>query len=50
VGDLVALLAIVGGFAAILGSLAYLASRVRRRGIGGAVMGPIDEIFQALPA
>jgi len=33
---------------ALLGSaavLAWLASRVRRRGIGGGIMGPIDELY-----
>ncbi|MET8465778.1 hypothetical protein [Micromonospora zamorensis] len=31
--------------AAILGVLWWLASRVRRRGIGGEVMGPFEEMW-----
>lgn len=40
------LLVLAGGFASILGGFVMLARRMRRRGIGGALMGPIDEIYQ----
>jgi hypothetical protein len=43
--DLLAFLAVAGGFAAILGAVAWLGTRIRRRGIGGGLMGPIDEIY-----
>lgn len=43
--ELVAFLIAAGGLAAVLGALALLARRIRRRGIGGAIMGPIDEIY-----
>jgi len=36
---------ILAGFAMILGGLAWMASRVRRRGGGGSLMGPFDEIW-----
>ena len=48
---LVALLLILGGYAAVLGTLAWLASRARRRGAGsggsgtGSVLGPFEEIW-----
>ena len=45
VGDFFAFLAVAGGFAVVLVALWLLARRVRRRGIGGAVLGPIDEIY-----
>ncbi|SBT50394.1 hypothetical protein [Micromonospora auratinigra] len=38
-------LLVLGGLAAVLGLLARLAARVRRRGVGGTVMGPFDEIW-----
>lgn len=41
----VALLILIGGFAAILGGIAWLAARIRRRGLGGAFMGPFEEIY-----
>jgi len=44
-GDLLALLAYAIVLAVILAGLAWLASRVRRRGIGGGIMGPVDEIY-----
>ncbi|MET8267659.1 hypothetical protein ABZU92_27135 [Micromonospora arida] len=34
-----------GCVAAVLGILWWLASRVRRRGIGGEVMGPFEEMW-----
>jgi len=39
------LVAVAGGFAVILGAVAWLGTRIRRRGIGGGLMGPIDEIY-----
>lgn len=35
-----------GGFGAVLVALVWLARRVRRRGIGGGLMGPVDEIWR----
>ena len=35
----------VGVLAAILGALVLLARRVRRSGVGGGIMGPLDEIY-----
>ncbi|MEU8423438.1 hypothetical protein AB0C15_21435 [Micromonospora sp. NPDC048835] len=35
----------VGCVAAVLGIFWWLASRVRRRGIGGEVMGPFEEMW-----
>ena len=40
-----ALLAVVGGFAAVLAGCVWLGRRVRRRGTGGGLMGPLDEIY-----
>lgn len=34
-----------GAFAAVLGAVAWLGTRIRRRGIGGGLMGPIDEMY-----
>jgi hypothetical protein len=47
VGELLAILAVAAVFAAIMGTLAWLGSRVRRRGGGGsaAFMGPFEEIW-----
>jgi hypothetical protein len=45
VHELLGFLAVVGGFAVIMGGLTLLGSRIRRRGLGGAVMGPFDEIW-----
>jgi hypothetical protein len=44
-GQLLAVLVVAGSVAAVLGSLAWLGSRLRRRGVGGAIMGPFDEIW-----
>ncbi|MEU8328507.1 hypothetical protein [Micromonospora sp. NPDC048839] len=44
-GDALIFLVFSGCVAAILGILWWLASRVRRRGIGGEVMGPFEEIW-----
>ncbi|MFJ8581323.1 hypothetical protein [Micromonospora sp. NPDC093277] len=43
--ELAAILLVIGSLAAFLALLAWLAARVRRRGIGGDVMGPFDEIW-----
>ncbi|MET8548515.1 hypothetical protein [Micromonospora zamorensis] len=43
--DALIFLVFAGCVAAILWILWWLASRVRRRGIGGEVMGPFDEIW-----
>jgi hypothetical protein len=45
VGQLLSFLAILGGFAVILAAFGWLAMRMRGRGIGGGLMGPIDDIF-----
>jgi len=45
VAELFAFVAVVGGFAVVLAGFWWLAARVRRRGLGGAVMGPIEEIY-----
>lgn len=41
----VGLLVIVANAAIVLVGLPWLASRVRRRGVGGSVLGPFDEIW-----
>lgn len=43
--NLLALLIFAVALAATLGALAWLAPRIRRRGIGGGLMGPIDEVY-----
>ncbi|HET8661943.1 MAG TPA: hypothetical protein VFM55_23495 [Micromonosporaceae bacterium] len=43
--ELAAFLLFAGGLAATMGGLVWLGSRIRRRGVGGEVMGPVDEIF-----
>ena len=45
VGDVGAVLIVAGGFAAVLYGFMLLAQRIRRRGLGGPIMGPIDEIY-----
>lgn len=45
-GEFLTYLVIAGYFGASVGILVWLASRVRRRGIGGAVMAPIEEIYR----
>jgi hypothetical protein len=49
VGEFSLFLVVAGSFAVILGGLAWLASRARRRGISGAAIGAAmaayDEIF-----
>jgi hypothetical protein len=42
---LLAILTVFGGFAAVMGLLLWLGIRLRRRGIGGQIMSPIDEIY-----
>ncbi|MFG1676903.1 hypothetical protein [Micromonospora sp. NPDC049282] len=44
-GELLAVVLVVGCLAGILGLLAWLAARVRRRGVGDNVMGPFEEIW-----
>jgi hypothetical protein len=39
------ILGLVALFVAVLGGIAWLGTRIRRRGIGGGLMGPIDEVF-----
>ncbi|GGO13504.1 hypothetical protein [Micromonospora parathelypteridis] len=43
--DVLILLVFAGCVAAILGVLSWLGSRVRRRGVGGEVMGPFEEMW-----
>lgn len=43
--DVLGLLMVVAGFTAVLGGFVWLAARIRHRGLGGAVMGPIDEVY-----
>ncbi|WFF00992.1 hypothetical protein [Micromonospora sp. WMMD964] len=43
--DVLIFLVVAACVAAILGILTWLAVRVRRRGIGGEVMGPFEEIW-----
>lgn len=38
-------LLVAGGYGVVMGCLAWLGSRARRRGVGGEVMGPVEEIF-----
>jgi len=38
--------ALAVGLIAILGTFVLLARRVRRTGVGGGIMGPIDEIYR----
>jgi hypothetical protein len=45
VSGFVAIAVIVAFFGVILGALPWLASRARRRGVGAAVFGPIEEIW-----
>ena len=46
-GQLLSFLIVAGVLAPILGVLAWLGSRVRRRGVGGDIMGPVEEIWYA---
>ena len=41
----VAFLLVAGGFAAILAAFVLLAFRIRRHGLGGTLMGPLDEVY-----
>jgi hypothetical protein len=45
VDTLIGALVVTAGFAVLLAGYAALAVRMRRRRIGGALMGPIDEIY-----
>ncbi|MBM0277053.1 hypothetical protein [Micromonospora tarensis] len=44
-GDVLILLTFASCLATILASLWWLGARVRRRGVGGEVMGPFEEIW-----
>jgi hypothetical protein len=46
VKDILAWSVAAGVLAAILGGLAWLASRARRRGVGREIMGPVDLIYR----
>ena len=43
--EILGVLVVLGVFAAVLGALVLLARRVRRSGVGGGIMGPLDEIY-----
>jgi hypothetical protein len=45
VAEILAFLAVAGCVAGISGGLVALGSRARRRGVGGEVMGPFEEIW-----
>jgi hypothetical protein len=45
VGEVSAFVAVAIGFGAVLAALVWLARRVRRRGVGGGIMGPLDELY-----
>lgn len=42
---LLASLTVTGAMVAVAGGLAWLGSRLRRRGVGSDVMGPFEEIW-----
>jgi hypothetical protein len=46
VGNFVPFLIFAGYIGAAVGALVWLAARVRRRGIGGGVMAPVDQILR----
>lgn len=43
---IVSFLAFAGALAVVLGAVAWLGLRVRRRGVGGDFVGPVEEIFR----
>lgn len=45
VGEFLAFVMVAGGFGTVMGAMVWLARRVRRRGVGGGLMGPLDEIY-----
>ena len=45
-GEIVPWLVFVAILAALLGGLAWLASRVRRSGVGREIMGPVDLMYR----
>jgi len=45
VSDLVGFVLFIGTSAVLLGGFAWLGSRVRHSGVGGGLMGPIDEMY-----
>jgi hypothetical protein len=46
VGEIVPWLVSAAVLAAVLGALAWLAARTRRRGVGQELMGPVDLIYR----
>jgi hypothetical protein len=46
VSQLLPFLVAFAAFAAVAGALMWLATRVRRRGVGGDVMAVVDQIFR----
>ena len=44
--QLLAFLAVFAAFVAVAGALMWLATRVRRRGVGGDVMAIVDQVFR----
>ncbi len=45
-GEVIPWLVFAAGLAAVLGALAWLAARTRRRGVGRELMGPVDLIYR----
>jgi hypothetical protein len=45
-GELLPYLVVGGSYAAVVAGLVWLAARVRRRGIGGGFVAPVEEIFR----
>lgn len=43
--NLLAFAVFLAALAALLGAFTWLAVRIRRRGVGGGIMGPIDELY-----
>ncbi|WP_234359167.1 hypothetical protein [Plantactinospora sp. BC1] len=43
--QIVPFVALAGALAVVLGGLRWLAARTRRRGVGRAVLGPLDEVY-----
>jgi hypothetical protein len=46
VSEVLSFLVVAAGLGAILSAFVWLARRVRRSGVGGGLMGPIDEIYR----
>ncbi|MEV6965358.1 hypothetical protein AB0M47_09600 [Hamadaea sp. NPDC051192] len=45
-GEIGTLAILVGGFGVTLAGFVWFAAYVRRRGLGGGVLGPVDEIYR----